>query len=182
MRIGASIVALTLFAAPAAEAAPVPVSKEGTTSIPAMDVPSSALMSREGNDSRVEHILTERSLSGRPTAEFNAALFGPRLERMKAAYPVKIRDATIGGVPVRIYEPPKGAPDAPVLLNVHGGGFVGCFVECGGLESIPIAALTGLRVISIDYRLAPKGRFPEASQDVAAVYREVLKTTPATRI
>jgi hypothetical protein len=27
-----------------------------------------------------------------------------------------------------------------VLLNVHGGGFVGCFVECGGLESIPLAA------------------------------------------
>ncbi|MBL8553970.1 MAG: alpha/beta hydrolase [Phenylobacterium sp.] len=182
MRCALSIAAWAWAAGAVATAAPVPVTPSGITSIPAMDVPGSSLMSREGNDSRVEHILTERSLSGRPTAEFNAALFGPRLERMKAAYPVTIRDATIGGVPVRIYEPPKGAPDAPVLLNVHGGGFVGCFVECGGLESIPIAALAGLRVISIDYRLAPKAQFPEASQDVAAVYREVLKTTPATRI
>lgn len=175
-------VAFALAAASTAHAAPVPVTEAGTTSIPALDIPSTPLMSREGNASRVEHILTERSLSGRPTDEFNAALFGPRLERTKAAYPVKIHDATMGAVPVRIYEPPSGAPQAPVLLNVHGGGFVGCFIECGGLESIPIAALTGLRVISIDYRLAPKGQFPEASQDVAAVYREVLKTTPATKV
>lgn len=179
-RLFSAAVALAL--ASPANAGPVNVTKDGTTSIPALDMPSTPLMSREGADSRVEHILTERSLSGRPIAEFNAALFGPRLERMKAAYPVKIRDATMGGVPVRIYEPPKGAPGAPVLINVHGGGFVGCFVECGGLESIPVAALTGLQVISIDYRLAPKAQFPEASQDVAAVYREVLKTTPASRI
>ncbi len=173
---------LSLAVAPTAYGAPVPVTPDGTTSIPALDIPSTPLMSREGNESRVEHILTERGLSGRPIGDFNAALFGPRLERTKAAYPVKIRDATIGGVPVRIYEPPGGAPKAPVLINVHGGGFVGCFTECGGLESIPVAALTGLRVISIDYRLAPKAQFPEASQDVEAVYREVLKTTPARRI
>jgi acetyl esterase/lipase len=39
-----------------------------------------------------------------------------------------------------------------------------------------------VKVISIDYRLAPAAKFPAASEDVAAVYREVLKTTPARRI
>ncbi|MBL8771687.1 MAG: alpha/beta hydrolase [Phenylobacterium sp.] len=165
-----------------AQAAPVAVTPDGTTHLPALEIPSSPLMSREGNESRVEHILTERGLAGRQVDGFNAALFGPRLERTKTAYPVTIRDATMGGVPVRIYEPLGGAPRAPVLINVHGGGFVGCFTECGGLESIPVAALSGLRVISIDYRLAPKAQFPEASQDVEAVYREILKTTPARRI
>lgn len=176
---------LALCASTASAAEPVAVSATGTTSMPALEVPSSALMSPEGNASRVEHILAERSLNGRPVAEFNAALFGPRLERSKAAYPVTIRDATIGGVPVKIYEPRDGVAEAMqgrVLLNVHGGGFVGCFVECGGLESIPVAALAGVKVISIDYRLAPKAKFPEASEDVAAVYREVLKTTSAKRI
>ena len=39
-----------------------------------------------------------------------------------------------------------------------------------------------MRVISIDYRLAPQAKFPEATEDVAAVYREVLKSTPARYI
>ena len=177
--------AALLAASPAVAADPLAVSPDGTTSIPALDIPSSALMSPEGNASRVEHILTERSLKGRPIAELIAALFGPRLERTKAAYPVTIRDATIAGVHVLIYEPRNGVAPAMrgrVLINVHGGGFVGCFVECGGLESIPLAALARVRVISIDYRMAPAAKFPDASQDVAAVYRDVLKTTPAKHV
>jgi len=172
-------------AAMAARAEPVEVSATGTTSVPALQIPSSDLMSPEGNASRVEHILTERGLKGRSIDDLNAALFGPRLERTKAAYAVTIRDSTLGGVHVRIYEPRAGVAPAMrgrVLLHVHGGGFVGCFTECGGLEAIPIAAEARVRVVSIDYRLAPAAKFPQASEDVAAVYREVLKTTPARHV
>jgi acetyl esterase/lipase len=178
------IAAIALWAG-AAQAEPVPVSPSGTTSVPAIEVPSSALMSSEGNASRVEHILTERSLKGRSVDQINAALFGPRLQRTRVAYPVTERDETIGGVHVRIYEPRAGiAPTmrGRVLLHVHGGGFVGCFTECGGLEAIPVAAEARVRVISIDYRLAPAAKFPEASEDVAAVYRAVLRTTPANHV
>ena len=126
-------------------------------------MPGSALASREGNESRVEHILTERALKaqGKNLDEVNAALFGPRLERMLAAYPVTVRKETMGGVKVTMYEPKAGVRAAnrhKVLINLHGGGFVGCFTECGGLESVPIAALTGIQVISVDYRLAPAAR------------------------
>jgi len=163
----------------------VEVGTDGSIVVPTIRVPGSGLMSDEGNRSRVEHILTERSLKGRPIAELNAALMGPRLERTKAAFAVSIRNDRIGGIPVLVYEPKAGiASDKrnKLLLNVHGGGFVGCFVECGGMESIPVAALTGMRVISIDYRLAPAARFPAASEDVTAVYREVLKTYSPRRI
>jgi acetyl esterase/lipase len=154
-------------------------------SIPALQVPSSNLMSQQGADSRVEHILTERSLKGKTVAEINVALFGPRAARTKAAFPVTIRDSTIGGVHVRTFEPRDGIAPAMrgrVLLHVHGGGFVGCFDECGALEAIPVAALAHVRVISIDYRIAPAAQYPAASEDVAAVYREVLKTIPARHI
>ena len=176
--------AALLLAVPA-WAGPAKLDADGTTGFPAMDIPSSPLMSAEGNQSRIEHIQTERSLEGKPIDQFNAALFGPRLERSKAAYAVSIRPDTIGGVPVLVYEPRAGIAKAnrgKVLINVHGGGFVGCFAECGGLESIPIAALTGIRVVSVDYRLAPKAQFPAASEDVAAVYRQILKTTAPRRI
>lgn len=171
-----------LFLGCGAAAQSVEVTPVGDTHVPPITVPGSALMSAQGNTSRVEHILTERSLKGKSVAEVNAALFGPRLERTKAAFAVSTRADSIAGIPVLIYEPKTGVEQAnrnKLLINLHGGGFVGCFTECGGLESIPVAALTGIRVISIDYRIAPAARFPAASEDVATVYRELLKTTPA---
>ncbi len=181
-----SVVALAAFVATtAATAQSVRVNPDGSVDMPTMTVPSSSLMSDEGNRSRVEHIMTERSLKGQSVARINAALFGPRLKRTKTRYPVTIRSDTIGGIPVLIYEPKAGVAKADrgkLLLNLHGGGFVGCFTECGGLESVPIAALTGIRVLSIDYRLAPAARYPAATEDVESVYRAVLKTTPARHI
>ena len=47
-----------------------------------------------------------------------------------------------------------------VLINVHGGGFVGCFVECGGLESIPLAALARVRVIQHRLPDGPRRQVP----------------------
>ena len=44
------------------------------------------------------------------------------------------------------------------------------------LESLPIASVGGFKVITVDYRQGPEHVFPAASEDVAAVYRELLKT------
>jgi len=62
-----------------------------------------------------------------------------------------------------------------VLIEVHGGSFMLGAVYGGRLESMPIASLGKIKVIAVDYRQGPEHKFPAASEDVAAVYRELLK-------
>ena len=91
-------------------------------------------------------------------------------------YPVKVTAATIAGVPVRVVMPlsmDAGKLDR-VLINLHGGGFR---VDSGSLtESVPIANLTGTKVVSVLYRMAPEHVFPAAVDDAIAVYKDLLKT------
>jgi epsilon-lactone hydrolase len=91
-------------------------------------------------------------------------------------YPVQLSRETIAGVPVKIVTP-LDIPEqnrSRVLINVHGGGFVGD----GGswTESIPIGYLSRTKVVSVLYRLAPQHPFPAAVDDTVAVYKELLKT------
>ena len=91
-------------------------------------------------------------------------------------YPVNVAAATIAGVPVRVVTPLTMAPEKHdrVLMNVHGGGFR---VDSGSLtESVPIANLTGTKVVSVLYRMAPEHPFPASVDDSVAVYKELLKT------
>jgi monoterpene epsilon-lactone hydrolase len=97
-------------------------------------------------------------------------------EASKAVYPVNIASDTIAGIPVRIVTPLTIAPAKRnrVLINLHGGGFNS---DSGSLtESIPIANLTGTKVVSVLYRLAPEHPFPAGLDDAVAVYKELLKT------
>ena len=97
-------------------------------------------------------------------------------ELSKKMYPVTLTSSTIAGVPVRIVMPLEVKPALRdrVLLNLHGGGF---HVDSGSLtESIPIANLTGIKVVSALYRLAPENPYPAAVDDAVAVYKELLKT------
>ncbi|MGH3259385.1 MAG: alpha/beta hydrolase [Streptosporangiaceae bacterium] len=54
------------------------------------------------------------------------------------------------------------------ILHIHGGGFaLGSAEGSVGLAS-SLARKTGMRVGSVDYRLAPEHPYPAALQDVTA--------------
>lgn len=79
-----------------------------------------------------------------------------------------VEDEAVAGVPCRIY---RGA--TPVVIYLHGGGYV-----VGGLHShddicAEICDRTGLQVIAVDYRLSPEHLHPAAFDDVCAVIRSV---------
>jgi len=91
-------------------------------------------------------------------------------------FPVSIEEIQIRGVRCHLVKPVESVAHddgrQPILINMHGGGFV---MGSGSLvEAIPIANLSGIPVISIDYRLAPEHPYPAAIEDILAVYREVL--------
>ncbi|GFZ93311.1 alpha/beta hydrolase [Dyella caseinilytica] len=101
-----------------------------------------------------------------------------RAARMEKLYPVMIHSETIAGVGTDVVLPAQGiAPENQdrVLVNLHGGGFLWGAHSGGLVESIPIASIGRIKVITVDYRQGPEHTFPAASDDVEAVYRALLK-------
>ena len=99
-------------------------------------------------------------------------------KNIRERYDVNISAQIMGGVYTEIFTPASGIKKTnknKVLINVHGGGFTGGSKTVSHIESIPIAALGKIKVLSIDYRMAPEYQFPAASEDVEQVYRELLK-------
>lgn len=69
-----------------------------------------------------------------------------------------------------------------VLIHVHGGCYVLFPGQSGTTEAIMMAGFGHYKVISVDYRMPPEAYFPAALDDAVAVYKEVLKDTPAKNI
>jgi monoterpene epsilon-lactone hydrolase len=106
-------------------------------------------------------------------------------QKMQKRYAVAISADHIAGVPVDVVTPTEGIAarnKTRVLINLHGGAFMWGAHDGGLVESIPIASVARIKVITVDYREAPEHKFPAASEDVAAVYAALLKHYPARNI
>ncbi len=161
------------------------VDPNGTVHVPAQDVPVSKFLSPEGQAYLAEHLLNVRKSQQLVQTNGVPPLLAGYLARQHSLYAVYRTETRIGGVHAYVYTPMGGVSDRNrhrVLIDLHGGGFSGCWPGCAELESIPIAALGKIRVISLDYREGPQFRFPAASEDVAAAYSELLKTYHAGAI
>jgi len=164
---------------------PVTVDADGTVHVPAMSIPVSEYLSPEGKAYLAEHLNVLRNPQAQVQVNGVPAFLAGYLNRQRVLYPVNQDETSIAGVHAYVFTPKNGVEaknTKRVLINLHGGGFMGCWPACGQLESIPVAALGGFKVISLDYREGPKYQFPAASEDVAAVYKELLKTYAAENI
>ena len=76
-----------------------------------------------------------------------------------------------GGIAVRIYRPagPNVAPELPIVVAFHGGGWV--FGDHSTAEWLfsSVAAHAKALVVAVDYRLAPEHPAPAAHRDAVAV-------------
>jgi acetyl esterase/lipase len=157
----------------------VTVDSDGTVQIPGHSVPLSTFLSPEAKAYVTEHLHDMQDPELLKQDQGVPRFMKHYLERDEAIFAVDRKDGNLGGVHAYTYVPQSGVSNANktrVLINLHGGGFSGCWPGCAELESIPISALMKIKVVTVDYREGPDNKFPAASEDVASVYRELLKS------
>jgi monoterpene epsilon-lactone hydrolase len=64
-----------------------------------------------------------------------------------------------------------------VVVFLHAGGYIAGSATSSFALSRRLAEITGRRVVSVDYRLAPEHPFPAARDDVLAVHRALVEET-----
>lgn len=168
------------------------VSRDGTLHVGNLVIPPSNLCSPElkefyarriANANRPVLTLPARTATKAEWDEFDAWQDSEQRVSLRCAlerYPVEVVDTSIAGVRVGIVSPRDGVARVNqdrVLINLHGGGFVhNRGLTFGLIESIPVASIGRIKVITLDYRQAPFHRYPAATEDVEAVYLELLKS------
>ena len=80
-------------------------------------------------------------------------------------YPIQGGERT-----ARLYRPPVDGP-LPVVVFLHGGGWVGGSLDSFDEPCATLAKRAGVLVVSPDYRLAPEHPFPAAVDDTLGVLR-----------
>jgi monoterpene epsilon-lactone hydrolase len=175
------LVALYVFAQtrPTDALPKVVVQPDGTVEIPAQSAPLSTFLSSEAKAYLTQHL---KDMQDPEILKQDAGVprfMKPYIARDQQLFAVSREDKKISDVHVYDYTPKAGIAaknKGRVLINLHGGGFMGCWPGCAELESIPLSALGQIEVVSIDYREGPDHKFPAASEDVASVYQALLKT------
>ena len=134
-------------------------------------------MPSEAHDAIVKMLRAGTSLSPSPDGSTDIEALRQGMEAMVGAIPapegVRYQPLEAAGVSAEWVD--ADASDATkVLLYLHGGGYViGSISTHRGLVGRIVQA-SGIRGLSVDYRLGPEHPFPAAVEDAAAVYRFLL--------
>ena len=86
-----------------------------------------------------------------------------------------VRDEVVAGLPARFYEPVGATGTGPLLVFFHGGGWVYGDLDSHDAVCRFLAERSGVRVLALDYRLAPEAPFPAAYDDCVTAYGEIVE-------
>lgn len=106
---------------------------------------------------------------------FNLVRFGFAFQILQPFFlvPCRHKKVHVNGVPAE-WVALKDSEDYPVILYLHGGGFVFSSPRTHRNMVATILRETGGRALSLDYRLAPEHPYPAAPRDVFAAYHWLL--------
>ena len=115
--------------------------------------------------------------AGNPVAGGTLLEMRAAMEAGAAATPVPdgvtFTAADAGGVPAEWHDA-EGVRQDRVLVYYHGGGYCMGSLDTHRGHTARISKLADLRVLAVDYRLAPEHPHPAAVEDAVAAYRFVL--------
>jgi acetyl esterase len=80
-----------------------------------------------------------------------------------------VADAGGGQVRIRAYRPPGAGGELPLVVYIHGGGFVLGDLDTHDAICRDLVAAGGFCLLALDYGLSPEHRFPAALGQCAAV-------------
>ncbi|WP_395657278.1 alpha/beta hydrolase [Nocardioides sp.] len=86
-----------------------------------------------------------------------------------------VRHLTVAARPARLYVPTGAPAVGPLLLFFHGGGFLYGDLDSHDAPCRFLAERSGVRVLAVDYRLAPEHPFPAAYDDALAAHRWLVE-------
>ena len=134
---------------------------------------------------QVEGLLTQMGSSGlkkiqdmtpeesRPTFSAVFATLPPSQQKIAGTEDRSV-PTNAGPVKVRVYTP-EGKGPFPVMAYFHGGGWVFGDIETHEGVCRELCGSVGMVVVSVDYRLSPEAKYPDASDDCLAVTRWVAE-------
>eukprot|EP00803_Ostreobium_quekettii_P006003 evm.model.scf_2497EXC.3 EVM.evm.TU.scf_2497EXC.3 scf_2497EXC:18344-19369(+) len=88
---------------------------------------------------------------------------------------VSIRRSELGGVSVLDIRPEGWVRSGQVIVYAHGGAYTLGSAESSLSASAPMAASTGMRVVSLDYTPAPFAKWRKITDQVVAVIRGLVE-------
>ncbi|HTU14678.1 MAG TPA: alpha/beta hydrolase [Solirubrobacterales bacterium] len=95
----------------------------------------------------------------------------------RTTLPVEVTNLDIGdaGAPLgaRLYRPRGVSEDGPLLVYFHGGGWVVGSLDSHDFSCRRLAHAAEVRVLAVEYRLAPEHPFPAAPDDALRAWRAV---------
>jgi monoterpene epsilon-lactone hydrolase len=99
----------------------------------------------------------------------------PKVQATMKRYEPKVEKRIIEGVPVLDIKPKGWKPNGKVLVHLHGGAYTFSSAHSRLPSSALAATATGLRVISVDYTVAPVGKWQKVTDEILAVYAGLQK-------
>ena len=115
----------------------------------------------------------ERARRGLPRNRLTTPIIGRPARGVTTAE--RVLDTAAGPVPVRCYRPAGASSRLPVVVHVHGGGWVLGSLDGGDWVCSHVAARAGVLVVSVDYGLAPEQPFPTAVEQCLAATQWVAR-------
>ncbi len=104
------------------------------------------------------------------------------LAPIKEYYKPSIDTIQIGGIRAIDIKPKNYKKSNKVILYVHGGAYVVLHADVTLASILPLAESTGLRIVAIDYTLAPEAKFGQITDEVLQLYKGLLENYDAENI